>query len=367
MFERNHYVPIIRWKRGEQKALEYLEDSLKYTMTPLIEVPPIDWDFQNEEPKKTIDEHLEGIGDTIKKSWNHNGAIFIDAYHVCLEDIELMSNGQHPLEYIISEAHNKGITAIPVTGIKRGRNYQNAVKQLVETYKNGYCLRLEDDDFEDIEQSLNIIGETLDIDYNEVDLIIDYKYIDPKYESRIERLILGTIYEIPLLSSWRTFTICGTAFPKNLSDQISTGTDGDIRRSEWQIYKKIITKNLNRIPAFGDYIITHPEYLEIDPRFMQMAANIRYTTEEDYLILRGHSIRLKGWGQIVDISKRLVSNDQYSGKDFSYGDHYIYKCSLGDESTGNAETWRRVGTNHHLTLIINQLSNLHEVSTFHLS
>jgi len=129
MFNENHYVPIIRWKRGEQKALEYLEKSLKDTMTPLIEIPPIDWDYQKEEPKKTIDEHLKAIGVVIKKSWNHDSPIFIDAYNVCSEDVELMENGQHPLEFILDEIHSNNLKAIPVTGIGRGTNYQNAVKK----------------------------------------------------------------------------------------------------------------------------------------------------------------------------------------------------------------------------------------------
>jgi len=237
----------------------------------------------------------------------------------------------------------------------------------METYRNGYCLRLLDEDFNDVDKSFYIVRETFGDNFNETDLIMDYQYIDPKHESRMERLILGTFHEIPSLSSWRTFTICGTSFPKNLSEKVSTGSDGYVRRSEWNIYKKIREKELKRIPSFGDYNISHPDYIEIDPRFMQMAANIRYTTDDSFLILRGNSIRIHGWGQIVDITKRLVGHKDYSGKDFSYGDKYIYDCSTGDETTGNAETWRRVGTNHHLTFVIKQLSNLFAASTVRLS
>jgi len=369
MFNENHYVPIVRWKRGEQKALELVDTKLIEKMTPLIEIPPISWDFENEVPKKTIDDHVRNIGDQISKVWGTNGPVFLDAYQVCIEDDEVMENGKHPLEFIIDEIQNEGIIAIPVTGSKRGFNYQNAVKSIIQKYNDGYCLRLEDDDFEDIDNVVDWTTKFFAEEPENIDLVVDYKYINPKYESRMARLVAGSISAIPQLTKWRTLTFSGTAFPENLSE-IQTGNDGSIPRTEWIIYKKLLNSSLERYPAFGDYIISNPEYTEIDPRMMQMAANIRYSTDNEFLIFRGYSIRSKrynGWGQALDLAKRVVAHSKFSGKHFSYGDEYIYNCSIGNESTGNAETWRRVGTNHHLTLVINELSNLHASSTARLS
>lgn len=362
-------MPIIRWRRGEQKALELLDPTLKESMTPLVEIPPIPWDFENEAPKRTIDDHLKNIGIQLKKSWNHNGPVFIDAYQICIEDDEVMSNGQHPLEFIIDEFQNENIQAIPVTGNHRGTNYQAAVRSINQKYRNGYCLRLVDDDLDEINQIIDWTAKFFNEKPENVDLILDYKYINPKYESRMLRLIVGSISAIPDLNKWRTLTFCGTAIPESLGD-IQTGTDGNIPRSEWSIYKKILNTHLDRYPSFGDYIISNPEYTEIDPRLMQMSANIRYSVDEEFLIFRGYSVRSKkynGWGQALGLSQRIVSHSKYLGRSYSFGDEYIYNCSIGKESTGNAETWRRVGTNHHLTLVINELSNLHAASTVHLS
>ncbi|WP_040207194.1 beta family protein [Neobacillus jeddahensis] len=369
MFAENHYIPIVRWRRGEQKALEFLDSQLKSNMTPLIEIPPIPWDFENGIPKKTIDEHLSNIGAQVKVSWNYNGPVFIDAYQVCNEDDEIMSNGQHPLSFIINEMHAQNIVAIPVTGSNRGPNYQNAIKSIIQEYNNGYCLRLEEVDFDDIEQIVNSTKLFFNVKLENVDIILDYKYINPNHTSRMTRLVSGSISAIPELKKWRTLTFCATAFPENLGE-IQTGTDGSIPRAEWIIYKKLLKSSLERYPSFGDYIISNPEYSEIDPRFMQMAASIRYTADDEFLIFRGYSIKSKkynGWGQALDITKRIVSHQKYSGNQYSYGDEYIYNCSIGKESTGNPETWRRVGTNHHLTLAAKELSNLHVVSTVHLS
>ncbi len=38
MFDHTHYVPLLRWKRGERGALKWLEPTDKASMTPLLEL-----------------------------------------------------------------------------------------------------------------------------------------------------------------------------------------------------------------------------------------------------------------------------------------------------------------------------------------
>ncbi|WP_027416564.1 beta family protein [Aneurinibacillus terranovensis] len=365
MFEHNQYVPIVRWRRGEQKALQLLDPALKNSMTPLIEIPPIPWNFKDDMPEKTIDEFLEGIATKIRASWDHEGPVLIDALQVCLEDDEIMQDGRHPLEFIIDEIQATGITAIPVTGSQRGVNYQQAVKNILARYNDGLCIRLENNDFDALAENINWFLQFFNITPEETDVIMDYKYVDPRYETRITRLVVGTISTLPHLLDWRTLTFTATAVPEDLS-QISTGQDGAIPRTEWLIYKKVIQFNVKRSPSFGDYIISNPSYGDFNPLTMQMAAGIRYTVANDFLIFRGYSVRSprhNGWGQAQGLCERIITHPQYCGQHYSYGDDYIYECAKGNQSTGTAETWRRVGTNHHLTLAINELSNLHAAST----
>ena len=48
-------------ERGEFSALRELKAETKDLLTPLIEVPPIPWDFESEKPAKSINGHLEPI------------------------------------------------------------------------------------------------------------------------------------------------------------------------------------------------------------------------------------------------------------------------------------------------------------------
>lgn len=80
MLDKRHYVPILKWKQGEQTALNLLPKFIKESITPLIELPPIEWNYEKEQPKKTIDKHLNGIGDSIDKHWGKQQAFLLTCY-----------------------------------------------------------------------------------------------------------------------------------------------------------------------------------------------------------------------------------------------------------------------------------------------
>jgi hypothetical protein len=363
MFDFNHYVPILKWKRGEQKALEYLEPSLKNNITPLIEIPPIPWDYNNDTPQKTIDKYLENIGSDVKKAWNNDSPIFVDPTPLWLEEEHPYVNDEHLVLYIIKQIVTEGTLAIPVTGFNKKPDYQKAIQESLKYSNNRLCIRIEDDDFDELEFRLNNLLQEFSLNPENIDLIIDFGFINPKDENRTLMSLKGILSTLPYINQWKTITFSGTSFPENLSD-IPTGEIEKIPRTEWNIYKKIVLeKNLfNRIPAFGDYNISNPAYIEFDPRTMTMSANIRYTVKDGFLVFRGYSVKKHRWSQTRDLAQQVVKHPEYYGKDFSYGDEYIYKCSLGKEGTGNAVIWRRVGANHHLTLVTHDLSNLHAPS-----
>ncbi|PLT36932.1 hypothetical protein CUU65_16615 [Bacillus safensis] len=367
MFNENHYVPVLRWKRGEQSAIKMLETNLKNKITPLVEIPPIDWDFENECPKKTLDEHIKNFSNQFKNSWGNSGVVFIDAFQICLDDEETTLTKVHPLEFIFDSLQKENLKAIPVISPDCGPNYSDAVSSIINKYDTGYCLRLLDKHLENTDEVINTFLRKFPTDPSEIDIILDFKYIDPQHISRMTALVAGTLLTLPNIKDWRTLTFIGTSVPENLSS-IQTGTDGSIPRSEWLIYKKLLKTTTPRLPSFGDYIISNPEYISIDPRLIQMAAGIRYTSNEEYLFFRGHSVRSPKygkWQQTQTLCQRVIAHKDFFGKEYSYGDNYIYECAHGRESTGNAETWRKVGTNHHLTLATSQLSSFHDSLIVH--
>jgi hypothetical protein len=89
-----------------------------------------------------------------------------------------------------------------------------------------------------------------------------------------------------------------------------------------------------------------------------MSAIIRYSTDDNWLLVKGRNVRDHGYEQFNDLSRLLVANPAFKGPEFSWGDKYIAACAADKERPGNATTWRKVGTNHHITLVADQLSRM---------
>ena len=58
MFDYKHYVPVLRWKQAEWKALEAIEKKYKKYLTPLLEFPPSKYSKIN---KKIWDKAISDI------------------------------------------------------------------------------------------------------------------------------------------------------------------------------------------------------------------------------------------------------------------------------------------------------------------
>jgi T4 beta protein len=358
MFDRRHYVPILKGKAGEYGALRQLAAGPKSRLTPIIEIPPIPWDYKNNQPGKTIDDHLKDAAKKIDLAWDSERALFAD---VGALSEERMRDGRHPLGYLFDTARDRGLELIPVSGLNRDSGYQGAVRQIVARDERGVCVRLEGNDFEDVTElaeRLESYLAFLEVVPSMVDVVIDFKEIAtaaaPTFVAA--KSILETL---PKVNEWRTLTWAGSAFPRNLT-AFGANQDGAWPRTEWQVWTSLFLRRqkLPRLPTFGDYGINHPEFDEVDPRIVRMSANLRYTVERDWLIFKGRNVKNYGYEQFNELCRRLVSRPEYSQAKFSWGDEYISLCALNLDGPGNATTWRKVGTSHHLTYVAEQIASL---------
>ena len=365
MFNHDHYVPAIKWKRGERIALEKLTVQQLEKITPLIEVQPIPFDHKEDEFQKSIDEHLEQFGENLSAFWSPERPVFVDA-HTIFDDKRIdpeitLENGQTPLEYIVTDIESTNIKAVPVTYLHRLPTYHDSIKSCLQKYNRGLALRLQKSDFENFIEFERELSKWLtfnEINPSDVDIILDFEEIDPNKSSILLDEISLLITKFPHLKSWRTFTILSTSMTPNLS-HITTGTNSEMPRVEWEIYTNLLKRGLSRFPAYGDYNIGHPQWVDFDPTKMDRGANIKYTVDNKFLIFRGRGVRRRGFSQMRQLCKDAINHPEYSGRDFSFGDEYIYNCATDPHfSTGNSETWVRVNVNHHLAFTINQLTNV---------
>lgn len=356
-FRYDHYVPILKGKLGEFKALRELETRIKDKITPLIEAPPIPLNYDTGDPSKTVDEHLDKFIPNIKAYWGSENPAFVDLNFI--PDTQ-SRNGKHPLDNIFQQARKFGLLLTPVTGIYRDEEYQMAVKEIVHVDRRGVCIRIlpADIENEELDTAITELMETLGVSRIETDLIIDLKEIQKDQIGLLVRSVRDIIRNLSNPKEWRTLTLAATAFPQTMAG-FEPNTVSLTNRTEWQLWTTLLhnISKIPRMPTFGDYTVVHPELLEIDPRIMQLGAKIKYTFDNDWIIVKGTSIKTGGTEQNRDLCRNLTNLPEYSKPEFSWGDKFIQDCANGSIGVGNQTNWVSVGVNHHITFVVTQLSS----------
>jgi hypothetical protein len=356
-FNHFHYSPCLRWKQGEYQAISHLSPRTKKIITPLIEVPERGYDFESGSETKSIDEHVDKFAHRVLKKWG-KAPFFYDLKHVL--DSENMSNGQNPLVFLTTDLKFKECSGTPVTGLSRGKNFQQAMQESLKITQNGVCFRISFEEAADsnLAGKLESLIQSFKLGATNCDLILDLESPNFIPLEGIGELIFAIVKRLPHLKEWRSFTILATSFPSTMAE-VKYGQTL-VPRHEWPLYKLLTTKLAKaniRIPTFGDYTINHPDIARIDMRLMKPSATIRYTIDDGWLIIKGKNVRDHGRDQYIEHCSTLVSSAYYYGKAFSRADEYIQGCANRTESTGNLSTWRWVGTNHHLEKVTKDVSN----------
>ena len=297
------YMPILKLKRGDLKAIEKSEEKVKKQLIPLFEIPD---DF-NEKSIKLLPD-----------------AFFCDG-----ED--------ENVETLLELASQEG---------KRG---SRVVYDFSELHP-GCCYRV------DAQEPMFDINEIpFGDDVSEMTLLIDFKDIQ-----NIGSAVLIAMANLmkPLIEmNWKQVFVASTVTPKSMAG-IEACTVVDIIRREWELFLKI--KKIWDFAQYADYSIHHPEALDgFDPVLMKPAAKIRYTLEDRILIAKGNSFRARKGEQHTDLAKKIIATGAFKGANFSFGDEYLEGCADGKHS-GNLESWIVADTNHHMAVVANQLATLHD-------
>lgn len=352
------YVPILKWRQGERLAVSQLSPHINDLIIPLAEIPPPRYDHVREQATKTLQDHLDPIPEQLKKS-RGDLPIFVDFYL-----IDINRTPTPDIQIFLDKCLQIGVRFIPI--IQLNDKLSAFLAQAPQYRPNGICLRITEQDAIDPNLTTNILGilKMKGLSPGDVDLLIDLREVNDEHEQRAKGLAKTALRAVPRLAHWRSLILASGAFPLNLAG-LPRGANL-IHRTDWAIWQSICSElydELPQIPTYGDYAIAHPEHTEIDPRTMRMSANIRYTTDNTWLVLKGRSTRDYGFDQFHDLCADLIGRPEYCGPNYSHGDEFIEKCALRKNGPGNATTWRQVGTNHHITFVVGQISNMFSASS----
>lgn len=335
MFMQDIYVPILKWKKGEQDALKELPDKIKDSIIPLIEM--------------TADCKIENLSKTFDKSWNGR-LYYFDVKPECYSELggsiywDFLK--QCPQDY-----------AIPVLNLS---DSESIFSEVIEESNNGIAIRIFGDEFELVEEELNSLVENGILLPPETDIIIDLKYLDEDDLYSKKSVLKNAINDINNIGNYRRIIVSSNSF-KNKTQNIKVGEIYYYQRNEMEVFKTAIKlSNKHKFDlVYSDYgpfdLETQEFILGMTPSF-----KIRYTNEKDYMFIKGLSTKKGGLDSenIAKLCELIIESGHFYGQDYSWGDSYISRACLKPETCGNLTTWVQVAMNHHITVVVNQLSNL---------
>jgi hypothetical protein len=348
-FGVHHYVPVLKIKRGEKVALRQIFGSLRTRIIPLLEIV-------ERKPEKSLPTHLDAAFKDLAESIKPYSRCFLDAR-------EIAPDGPAAAIEVFHRASSADIVFTPVTGISRTADVAAALSH--RTF--GLALRLTRAEFEggDLGTRVHDFLGSHGLSANEIDLIVDLGPVDDLIVDGIAALTEAFIADVPDHEQWRTFTVSACAFPLSMRG-VDRHSHDLVERADWMAWRDHLHSrrdHIVRLPTFSDCAIQHPLGVEgFDPRIMQVSASIRYTLEENWLLIKGESTRFVPPSiQFPELATRLVYGQfrpQFAGQSHCAGCMSIKAAADGAAGLGSAEAWRRLGTIHHISMVMQGLGSV---------
>lgn len=324
------YVPILKAKKGEYDGVINLKEDVKDKIIPLFEIVPEKiGNFKSEDLNTYWPGRPLFFDFSPELDWSENYSEVFKVY----ESID------HP-------------EAIPTVSMDYPDEYIQRVND--EYAKVLLRFRIHELQNEDFTTRLKEISGILSRPNHY--LMIDIQEID---ESKLALLSFSLKTVIATLSehfNTANLIISSGSFPAQLSPKKHEFYKIDrLEHRLWISLNKQIDSNI----IYSDYTINNWRVTEYIIG-MQVSFNIRYTLREEYLIYKGFTTRNKGlqMDNVRPVCEKLITMPEYSGRNFSWGDNEIYLKAMGEtDRGGSSTTWRSIGINHHITLIVDLLSN----------
>ncbi len=359
---RVHYVPILKGRAGELRALREMREPTASRLVPLVEVPAVVEDSDSDDP-----ESAEIAGDTsklardLRRQWPPERRIIVDAslipaYPNSIPTVDLINR--------LAQADHV------ITPTVRPSDSEWAIRHIGEAIHewglNSACIRVGGDDLDDNEvplaDAIDQVVHQLRLDPDRVDLVLDFGPVMDEqatsFAARIARLVLS---ELRHEDDWRTLVVAAGAFPPDLNS-IQSEVLTELPRYDAAMWNVLRNRVRGRLPIFGDYAIAYPAQTAGVP--FAPAPQLRFTAETSWYVMKGRKQDRRGARQFYDICARVAEAGTVD-PNLSWGDDYVYRAARSASNganvlikTGNAMIWRAVGTSHHIAYVANRLATV---------
>lgn len=346
------YMPILKWKQGEQTTLRELSATDQEKMLPLIELMPFK-SLTGETLNQGHQRDAKKTGQLLIKAGFDDQPIAVDtlyripSYASQTKLLIATSNqiSKSGINKVYPVVHPGMVLSEPAEFIKL-QDYEALILRI----RVGTFLPIQ------IDSLITSLREALASPVPRIHVLLDMFDMVGASPTASAAAITPLITAALANDETSSVTVAGGGFPMSLAG-IPQGNHS-IPRTEYETY--LLLRNID-FPdlKFGDYAVTNPIPMEgLDPTKMNPSCQIRYTRLMNWLLIKGQGSKTHGMGQYNQLSQLLVAHKDYSGKTYSFGDErYDYHAQNGSTS-GSYMTWRRDATSHHVVFTVRQLRAL---------
>jgi hypothetical protein len=355
------YVPALRLKQGEYRGLQRLSPDIAEKILPRLVIPPP----KERDPEKgrplTKDEIVYETGRRIAAHWPLRDAL-LDVRFLFKELGEIESAEWLPR--IFDVAREAGARPIPMAALSD--TVAPRIVGMRQTLASGGAtkigIRVEYTEIdEDLPAKIAALMGALGVSPNECTVLADFADADFSNPEAVADIAQRALEDLQGIGRWRQVVFQGTNYPS--VNPAKPNCNEVVPRNEWLAWKtaiKLDGKSPDHL-IFGDYGADCAEF-----KFSKKSGGIpirhyRYATLESWLVVRGVSA---GATDVVmrDVCQRILASGQFSGREFSSADDYIFRTAKGWGGPGNGSTWREINTAHHITRVVRDIGTIKGMS-----
>jgi len=322
----NNYVPFLKLKTGEIGALATLDNPIKSSIVPFIDLPKKDG-MTPDAFKVMVEKGAKRVANHLKQF----PMFFLDNFDI---DDALKVDGDHNYSYVLRSFEKYNFA--PVLGLDRAKGRNEVVFKAKENGKlisNTIALRLQLEDFENfplVENEIDQLFKRGQGLFSDWVLVLDNRVCADVAPIQRAKILAKFIHDSNAASKFSAIIVTGSSIPPSIGDVTGVLTEHDHSRVEIAIYRALQKQVVESKLFCGDYTIVSPLYSDVNlaPEIMYnvMTAKVVYSHGDIHYIARGGALKTHPRGnlQYNDIFAQIVSKKFYRKSTFSFGDKFIW-------------------------------------------
>lgn len=351
------YMPIVKAKEGEFRALENIPAHDHPNTRPIIEALPGEGHHE-----RTLYGDALNLAKNVVHRIPDDLRFAIDCRYLVTQYGRPDVGGAVRLVFeAIGQFH---YAATPVFRLTDDPDDLDDVAQAVQEHQRGACLRLPWTGPRHGSKDAKLSGllRRMGLAFRDVDLLVDLWAIESDHAAaqqvRCAREALAWAAGIP----WRSVTLAGGAFPPP-GGVSAAPMDAPVeapRRDAGVWLAAVSHAGRHRKTGYADYGVASPR--KPSGRQLSRHPKLCYTVDDHWKIYRCAAGEGEGaFDCFRKVCQAVVNSDDWpsQGAAFSWGDRHIEQFAAGASTLPNTRaSWRACGQSHHLAMVRHRLDHL---------